>query len=258
MSVPTLPEPLGRSYEHLDLQAKGTWLVIGDLQIPFHDVTTIKLAVDLAAKEKVAGVLLNGDVTDFHEISKFDRRPADPPYKEELLAARQFLNYLRYRLPKARIVYKEGNHEERLYTYLFRNCRELWDLDELSLPSLLHFAKHGIEHVGERQVMMLGKLHVLHGHEYTFAISNPVNPARGLFLRAKGNSICSHFHQKSEHIESTIDGSQIGCWSIGCACGLKPYWFRLNKWANGFAMVSVSGDGTFSVRNYQVLDGKIV
>lgn len=253
-----LPEPVDRSYHPFVIDDSGAWLVLSDVHLPYHDRQTIELAIRKAKRRRAAGVLLNGDILDSHELSSFDKDPTAPRYIAERDAGLAFLRYVRDRLPKARIVYKSGNHEDRLETYLMRRAPALFGLDGVQLSSILRFSDFGIEHVGNKRVIRLGMLNVLHGHEYRHTIQAPVNPARGLFLRAKSTALCGHFHQTSEHHEPTLEGKPKGCWSTGCACQLSPAYSPLNKWNHGFAIVDVSKSGTFSVQNLRVLGGEIV
>lgn len=255
--TPKLPDPIDRSSQPYILESEGWWLVLSDTHFPFHDNSTIELAIKEAIKYKVAGVLLNGDILDFHELSRFDKTPDDPRYTSEIGMGREFLRWLRHKLPKARIVYKDGNHEERLYSYLCNKAPALFGLDVLTIPNLLQFENFGIEHVSERRVIKAGRLHIIHGHEYRPNIQAPVNPARGLFLRAKSVALTSHFHQTSEHHEPTISGKAQGAWSIGCACNLSPRYMSLNKWNLGFALVEIKSDGDFAVTNLRNIGGKI-
>jgi predicted phosphodiesterase len=253
-----LPAPVDKAYTPFAIDTPGTWLILSDVHLPFHDRRVVELAVTSATKSGARGVLLNGDILDSHELSTFDKTPEDPRYVDEIKAGKQFLAYFRDRLPKARIVYKDGNHEERLISYLTRRAPALFGLELLSLPSLLEFKTFGVEHVSDRRVIQLGRLNVVHGHEYRPNITAPVNPARGLFLRAKASAICGHLHQTSEHHEPTIAGKPLGCWSVGCACQLNPQYSPLNRWNHGFALVDVDAGGGFSVRNLRVLNGKTV
>jgi hypothetical protein len=103
---------------------------------------------------------------------------------------------------------------------------------------------------------MLGKLAVVHGHE--FKGGGGVNPARWLFLQAVSTAMCGHFHRTSEHHEQGLDRRLHGVWSVGCACFLYPRWYRNNKWNNGFALTDVSNDGSFRVTNRRILrDGTV-
>lgn len=230
---------------------------MGDVHIPYHDRNTVEQAVKFAKKQKAVGILLNGDILDAHHLSRFVKCPKDPTYSEEIKRGRQFLKYLRDRFPKATIIFRDGNHDERLYTYLMTKAPELYDLDVLTMEALLQFQEHGIEHVTDRRVVRIGHLNTIHGHEYPFS-NNPVNPARGLFLRAKSVAICSHFHQSSEHHEKNITGKPEAAWSIGCCCQLTPYYFPLNKWNHGFAMVKLAENQDFEVLNKRLLGGEVV
>ncbi len=255
--APQLPEPLPRSETFFDAEVTGWAGVINDLHFPFHDRKTIELFFAEARKLKASCVVLNGDILDCHELSRWDKTPDDPRYVTEVTMGREFLAYGRHRLPKARFIYKDGNHDERLYKYLARQAPALWGLDVLTLPSLLNFDDHGVEHVTDKKVIRVGKLNVLHGHEYP-GQSSPVNPARGLFLRAKSVAMAGHNHQTSEHHEPDISGKPQAAWSVGCACDLTPKYMPLNKWNLGFAFVKVAADGTFEVRNLRVLNGRVV
>lgn len=256
--TPRLPEPIDLSTRPYRLPEPGWWLLLSDVHLPFHDRPTVEAAVAAARKRRVAGVLLNGDILDFHELSRWDKSPDDPRYVAEVTAGREFLAWLRHRLPGAVIVYKIGNHEARLRSYLIQKAPALFGLDVLTVPGLLQFADHGVELVEDLQLIQAGKLHVLHGHEYRPMIQTPVNPARGLFLRAKSVAICGHFHQTSEHHEPNIAGKPQGAWSVGCACNLSPPYMSLNRWNNGFALVHFDRGGEFSVENKRVMNGSVV
>ena len=134
---------------------------------------------------------------------------------------------------------------------------ELLDVPDFQLPSLLRFEDVGVEEVRDKRPIKLGKLSVIHGHEYSFAISNPVNPARGLFLRARVNAVMSHLHQSSNHSESDMDGDITTCWSTGCLCGLHPLYRPLNKWNHGFCFADIGADGAFEMWNPRIIDGRV-
>lgn len=255
---PQLPPPIRLEYQPFALDVAGWWLVLGDTHLPFHDCRTIELAIATAKKHKAVGVLLNGDIADCHELSSFDRDPTMPRYVEERAAVISFLAYLRDRLPKARIIYKKGNHEERLDRYLMRHAPALFGLEALGMPQLFQLREHGVEYVGDRRVIHAGKLAIIHGHEFRPTVSTPVNPARGVFLRARQSVLTHHWHQSSEHSAPTIAGKQQAAWSVGCACQLNPPYMPLNNWSNGFALVHLAESGEFAVRNLRVIGGEVV
>jgi hypothetical protein len=156
-----------------------------------------------------------------------------------------------------------GNHEERLARNVWKDAPELACVRLpdgspcVDLGVLLDYDGFGIEGVGNKQPILLGEhLYVLHGHEFRAPMTNPVNPARGLFLRTKTNAICGDMHQTSQHTESGLDHT-ISTWSIGCLCNLRPAYMPLNKWNHGFAVVE-SHRGSWSVTNHKIINGKVV
>jgi len=255
---PPLPDPVDLPYTPYAIDTPGAWLIVSDLHLPYHDRATVEAAVGEARRRNVAGVLLNGDILDSHEISSHDQDPRAKRYREEVEVGKRFLAWLRGQLPTARIVYKSGNHEDRLERYILARAPALFELENVDLPGLLHLADFGVDHVGDRRVITLGKLNVIHGHEYRGGVSTPVNPARGLYLKARSVAICGHWHKTSEHHERNIRGQAEAAWSVGCACALAPRYNPLSNWNHGFALVDVESDGTFSVSNRRVMGGKAV
>ena len=253
-----LPDPVGRAYDPYPIDRPGVWLVLSDLHLPYHDRATIELAVREAKARKAVGVLLNGDVLDSHEVSRHDKDPTAPRYVSEVETAKQFFAYLRGQFGgRAAVAFKAGNHEERLEAYVVQRAPALFGLEGLDLPSLLHLKGYGVEWVADRRVVHLGKLNVLHGHEFPGGVSSPVNPARGLYLKARSVALCGHHHRVSSHGDKDIRQRVQQAWSVGCACQLHPKYLPLNQWQHGFALVEVARDGTFVVDNKQVVDGRV-
>lgn len=249
---PNLPE--GKTHfdkwEPIIIEGPLRVLVIGDLHIPYHSKSAIIAAIDAGINRYAADtVLLNGDTADFFSVSFWEKDPRKRRFAEELKAVAEFIEELRNRFPKARIIFKEGNHEERWERYMFVKAPELLGVPEFSLKLMLKLDKFGVELVGDKLPIRLGDLNVIHGHEYKFAISNPVNPARGLFLRAKEYAMCNHFHQSSSHSERTIAQKNRGTWSLGCLCDLHPDYAPMNNWNHGFGFVEVFNNGKFNVEN---------
>lgn len=250
------PAAVKSVYEPFAIDAPGSWLVLNDIHVPWHDRETIELAVTEAKRRNVVGVILNGDILDSHEISAHDKDPRAPRYVEEVETGKALLKWLRKQLPHAELVYKEGNHEERLSRYVMRQAPALFGLEGTDLPALLHLKDIGCEWVGDKRVIELGKLCVLHGHEYQGA--GGVNPARWLFMRARYVSLCGHFHRTSEHRDRNVRMRYEAAWSVGCACWLAPKYRPLNSWNNGCAFVEIANDGEFNVDNRAVFRGKLV
>ena len=129
-----IPSSVYTSHEQVHIEEPGHYLILGDTHIRYHDVKTIELAVKRAKKDRATGIILNGDIVDAHEMSDFDQDPGAPRYREERKSAIEFLTYLRQQFPKSRIIYRKGNHEERLDRYIIRRAPALFGLDAISLP----------------------------------------------------------------------------------------------------------------------------
>lgn len=104
-----MPESHADSFEPFKIRQSRT-LIISDLHIPYHDTNAIKLAIKYGKQKNVNCILINGDLIDFHNQSRFEKDPRARSTHEELEAARQFLRELRRHFPNAQIVYKYGNH----------------------------------------------------------------------------------------------------------------------------------------------------
>ena len=229
-------------------------VIIGaDAHIPYHDEAALQIFIDRAATAKT--IILLGDWMDMYSISSFVIDPTAKTLPQEIEIMRDFLASLRAAFPKKRIVYKLGNHEERLDRYMKTLGAKIFGL--VSLAEKLEAKESGIEIVESRQMMKVGKLHVIHGHELGRSVFSPVNPARGLYLKAKKSALCAHYHQTSEHVEKNLDDKIESCWTIGCLCYMKPDYSPVNKWNHGFAEI-VEDDGMYAVKNYKIVNGKVV
>jgi predicted phosphodiesterase len=240
-----------------EVDTPGWWLVMSDIHVPFHDATVIRKCVSEAKKSKIAGVLLNGDLMDCFAVSHWQKDPRKRDFAKELRTTQEFLGWIRQQFPKARMIYKHGNHDERYQLWMELKAPELLDIPEFDLAEISHASRHGYETVKDKRPVKLGKLWTLHGHEYARTPFGPVNPARGLFMRAKVSAMCGHLHQTSQHSESDLSGELVSCWSTGAMCDLHPLYAPLNKWNHGDAMVHVGLHGEYEVNNRRVVDGKV-
>ena len=231
-------------------------LILSDLHIPFHDVGALEVALEWGFERKPTLILLNGDIADHYAISRWENDPRQRDFPGEVLAVKHFLSGLRKAFPEARILYRLGNHEERYERFLKFKAPELLGIPNFEWANVFALDEYGVELIDQKKPLSLGSLGTLHGHEYSFPISNPVNPARGLFLRAKVHAICGHFHQTSSHSEKNMRQSVVTTWSTGCLCTLNPQYRPMNNWGHGFAYADIDKDGSFRVDNLRIIDGK--
>lgn len=258
-----LPESEGKDVQPFILAGVSKVLVLGDLHLPYHDLPALTAAIQAGQAYGPDCILLNGDVMDCHTLSRFQKNPGARSFGGERAIVRAFLERLRALFPEARIIYKTGNHEDRIESYVLTRAPEFFhgekDVEKIvGLTSLLLLDELGIELVDHKREVVLGKLIIVHGHELPKGMTNPVNPARGAYLRGATTMVVHHHHRTSEHVERTMDGRIIGCWSSGALCQLRPLYEPNNKWNHGFVMVDVHKDGEFTLHNKKIHKGRLL
>lgn len=252
----TIPKPENNDFSKVDLKAKKI-VILSDIHLPYYDEAALNAALKYAFNWKPDLILLNGDLLDMYHASDYERDPRQRSLKYEIDMCRQFIQDLRAKFPKSRIVFKYGNHDERYEKKILQRIPEFIDMEWTQLENVLEAKKLGIEIVQNKRLMMAGDLNIGHGHEFAKGFITPVNIARGFFLRAKANVMVGHHHRTSEHIEQTINDDLIGAWSLGCLSELHPRYMPINNWNHGFATVEVDGD-EFKVENKKIRKGKVL
>lgn len=255
---PNIPRGLThfREWAPFDILEARRTLILPDAHIPYHDKRAIDTAIAYGVHRNSNLIIINGDWSDFFSLSFWEKDPRKRKLKNEIDIIRQSLRHVRGKFRKARIVYKIGNHEERWERYLALKAPELLGVEDFELTKILWLDDLGIEVVTDKRPIQLGKLFVIHGHEFKFGITSPVNPARGFYMRAKETCIGSHLHQTSSHSEKSLSGEIISTWSTGCLCDLHPDYSPLNKWNLGFAYVETAGGGQFQMDNRKIIGGR--
>ncbi|NLF01125.1 MAG: hypothetical protein GX601_09130 [Anaerolineales bacterium] len=233
---------------------QGLGTIIADLHLPYHDERALETAINYAIGAQATDFLLIlGDGMDHYQLSRFGKDPRNRDFAGEVEMMRDLLGTLGAIFPQ--VVYKFGNHERRYDDYLRLRAPQLLNLQECELSALLDF---GGDCVGWNSTIRVGEhFTMLHGHEFGSAFFNPVNPARGLFLRAKACAIGAHAHQTSHHDEPNVRGESLSTWSVGCLCDLHPEYATLNKWNHGFALLEYKGGDDWEVENKRIVNGKV-
>lgn len=253
-----LPDSRAKNRSAFKITGKNKILVISDLHLPYHNAKAVEIALTHGQAEECDTILILGDLMDCYQLSRWVRDPAQCSIAQEIEVGKAFFAYLRERFPKARIIWKEGNHEERWLHFFFNNAPQLAALETMSLYHALGVKEFGVEIVDDKRSLDISGLLLYHGHELPTGLAPAVNPARGLFLRLFENAMCGHFHRSSHHVEKSAKNDLVSCWSIGCLCDLSPDFATINKWNNGFAIIEQTGPKSFGVDNYMIHDGQLM
>jgi len=255
----TLPEGLKYldEWEPFTVYGVKKPLILADLHIPYHDRTALVTALTHGLNEGADAIVFLGDLLDFFSLSFWEKDPRKRNFKRERDIYRRVMETIRAHFPDKRMILKIGNHEERYLRYMQVKAPELLDLEEFDIDSIVCAKEFALEVVGDKRILKIGHLNLIHGHEFGRSIFSPVNPARGLYMRGKATAIAAHNHQTSEHTEPDMDGKVTACWSLGCLCDLRPEYMPINRWNYGFGIVDVRGDGNFVVHNHRIIDGSV-
>jgi predicted phosphodiesterase len=231
-------------------------LVLSDIHFPYHDKQALMVALRTGKQEEVDSILLNGDILDFYQLSKFTKDYRKPSVKAELDIFRFFIDQLKQRFPDAAIYYKLGNHEVRLDRWIKHNA-QMFD-GMLDLKHLIDFVGAGVVYLKDNIGVKFGKLNIIHGHEVR-ANGSLVNIARTYYMKTNSNIMVGHWHQVQEYATKTLNGDIHGAWATGCLCKLDAdYTYGINSWNHGFAIVEMTDEqGSFRVRNYKIINGEL-
>ncbi len=235
---------------------KGRGLVLADLHIPYHDIEAITACFDWAQNSGYTDfILFDGDVSDCYQLSRYEKDPRKRSFKSELDHLKTLLDVTQKTFPKAQIILKFGNHDNRLERYLMRRAPELLGMEAYMRDTYLDLVGRGIFVVEHDVPIKVGELNILHGHEL-MNIQTAVNPARGAYLKALECVLLAHSHRTSQHAEMSLSGRLDTAWSIGCLCQLHPEYARLNKWNHGFCGLEFDKDD-FEIDNKRILKGMV-
>jgi len=230
-------------------------LILADVHVPYHDVAALQAALNYGIEKKVDCIVLNGDFADCYGLSRYEKNPEMRDFPAEREAVVHALMAIRNAFPKAKIIYKEGNHEARFGALLVSKAPDLYGMAEFRLDVIFDMFNLGIDFVDMKRPIRYRELDILHGHEMPTK-SGGVNPARTTLLKTRSCAIVSHFHRKTNDLQKTLRGELLQAWSTGCLCELTPQYMPINDWVHGFAYIE--GGKNWKVNNLAIIDGDIV
>lgn len=233
-------------------------LFVSDIHTQHCDISALDAALNDGVKNNCDVLIIGGDLLDFAKISKYTAREKEPSTQEELGLGVELIKYMKSANKWKRIVFIEGNHEERWNSYLFRQAPEMGVDEYFSLQNRMGLKDLDVEYT-MREVVKAGKLNIMHGHEFGESIFSPVNPARGMALKARCSVLFGHNHQASKHPFGDINGGHHICVSVGCLSRLDPKYrpFAGTTWQNGHARINVDAEGYFDIYNKTFKKGRL-
>ena len=229
-------------------------LLLSDIHIPYHCMKSLTLALEygLNPENGINCIVLNGDVMDFHRISKHQTDLRKRSVPQEFDAANSFLHTLREKFPSTPIYWLKGNHDIRWEKYLQLYAPQIWEDSHFSLETRLGLKSKNITLIGDTTLVMAGNLLITHGHHL---ISGGANPAKRAFLKAGQSVIMSHLHRRDYFKKrNAMKTKTEEAWVTGCLCELSPDYYIISDSDNGFAHITIKKDSSYIVKNYEITD----
>lgn len=264
----SMPDSVEESWEPLTIDGPARIGVLSDIHIPYHSRKAVEAAVKECKRHKCDVIILNGDTIDFYGISRYEKDPERRTATEEIRSAVTFMRWIRQQFPNARLIWRDGNHEDRWAKWCWMNAPVLWSLKQCRLNGVLGYEyaeqtdnestkleRYGWEYLTDKRPILAGRLPILHGHEINAC--SPVNPARGAWLKTSHTVLIGHLHATSQHTQPDLWHDETATWSVGCLCGLRPLYAPVNRWNHGLAVVDVAASGEFDLRNLRIADGTV-
>jgi predicted phosphodiesterase len=229
--------------------------IINDIHSKFHDRKALEVAVNHASKQNCDIVIINGDLFDFYQFSRFDKNNR---IRSEFFSEREWVQDFLLLLQKTfgKVVFKKGNHDLRREQFIQKLSGDMPELQGLeSISDYVMFDGSTVEVVEDYNIIEFGKLNLIHGHEYQGG--GGIHVAYNRLNKAMDNIMSGHSHVTQSNMKKTITGKYYGSWAVGCMCSLSPRYVPQNNWNHGFAIVERDSTGDFVVDNRRIIDGRI-
>lgn len=128
-----------------------TALVCSDMHDLECDPFVRRMVVEAAVRVKPEKIILNGDIFDLYEFSKYTQDPREFHVIDRIKWVHEFLGDLREASPDSEIDFIEGNHEYRLLRHLSEATPALKvvlsDLHGFTVPKLLGLENYEVNYV---------------------------------------------------------------------------------------------------------------
>ena len=172
------------------MTTKKRYLVISDLQIPYHHEQAVRNLIKLVKREKFDLVLNTGDELDMQSQSKW-AKGTHLEYEGQLDADRNLAQNILWDLGTTDIT--RSNHTDRLYHTLVRGAPSLIGLPELEYSNFMDFSSLGIR-FHKKPFEFHRNWVLVHGDEGSMN-SNAGLTALGLAKKFGKSVVCGHTHR---------------------------------------------------------------
>lgn len=241
-----------------------TYLILADIHYPKIHKPTLNAALDFLDKNKVDGLVFQGDQLDLECISHHTKNK--PLYrlrngfmKDVQGFERDVLLPIEERLSvNAERYWLDGNHERFAYDLI----EEQPELEgAVDYKQLLQLTKRGYEIIELGHALKIGKLNIVHG-EVLSGIGNQAGmyPARKAVELYAGNVLAAHTHAMQMYTKiSPVEHTQKWAGYVNGILGeTNPSYLRNRPtaWSHGLAILELHDDKNYNLYLVHIHNGQ--
>ena len=215
-------------------------LFVPDIHFPWQEGACLWILRRIIEDWQPHGVCVMGDLLDAYHLSGFGKDPDwEATLDDELSQARGFLSWIKRTVPDAKVIYCEGNHEQRWDKFLANDGRAIASLHDkhgvqyMSVPALLGLQERGIIYLQyNRDWLTVFGVRVIHGKRYN------LNAAKQNIDWYHRSGVSGHSH-RLETRHKTVEGKVLTWIQGGCLCSGWPEYVESPDWQHGFAVATL-------------------
>lgn len=238
--------------EHIKPKDGEKWVILSDIHFPHQDTPALKIAIEIAEKEGVDRVILNGDIYDVSCLSDHEKDPDAPKKLDlELASANWFIDWANTRGESSRWTF--GNHERRWHRYLFRRTPELFGQP---FPAVKRFRGKVLDgKLTEFPKIRAGNLIIEHGDSFwPRGTITPANPAVVVLDKAPDQTtIIGHVHKRSFFCRNSFDDKGIRRSHAAHSAGHFSVPDSHSKYVGDY----INWNQSFMLVKFNIVEGKI-
>lgn len=219
-----LVEPVGKG-------STETVLFVSDWHVPYEDKEMMHAAISLAQDLQPDRVVFNGDMSDFFQLSRFNTGLEQlDTLQDDINQTNAYRGRFRRAVPNATLDETEGNHDERIRTYVQTKARPLTSLKALQPSNLFDWGKNEINPHGGNGFLLRPQFLVKHG---TIVRGEAGATAKAELAAAGISGVSGHTHRLAGYEKTGY--VQREWWEGGCLCRLDPDYVKgsVPNWKSG-------------------------
>lgn len=227
---------------------------MSDIHVPFQDVALVQSVIELIKEIHPHRVVLNGDVADFFQLSHFNtgkKRLDDLQWEIDM--ANEVRRQVREAAPDAIIDETEGNHDNRILSYIEKNARALESLRDLKPENLFKYNELEINWHPGCGFLLRPEFLVKHG---TAVREEAGASAKAELMKAGISGISGHVHRLATYRKAGYVQRQ---WTEqGGLMRLDPDYIAggVPNWQQGIALGEFSNkSNAFVIHEVPTMDG---